>query len=93
MYKGEYSKLNPTGLKVLYQSGDVVLFEGNLYKAQKITQLSPFQDSLAWSFIGKSRLFSGIEPPIDPIEGQQWERDGVVYTYYFDGDNYSWVEF
>jgi hypothetical protein len=93
MYKGEYNKTKVTGLNNRYQSGDVVLFEGNLYKAEKTTELSPFQDPIAWTFTGKSRLFSGIEPPIDPIEGQQWERDGVVYTYYFDGDNYSWVEF
>jgi hypothetical protein len=93
MYKGLYSKTNFTGLQNKYQFGDVVLFEGKLYKAQKFTSLSPYEDSLAWSFTGNSVLYSSDNPPIDPVEGQQWETNGSIYTYFFDGDNYSWVEF
>lgn len=93
MYKGEYVTTTSIGLNKKYQANDVVLFEGNLYKARKNVILSPFQEKDAWEFIGTSRVFVGTSPPIDPVEGQQWEREGVVYTYYFDGDNYSWVEF
>lgn len=93
MYKGPYNQYTASGLKYIYQTGDVILFEGNLYKAQKETNFSPFQDSLAWSYTGKSQIFFGDQPPINPQEGQQWERNGILYTYFFDGDNYSWVQF
>lgn len=93
MYRGEYTKTTSIGLTKKYQSNDVVLFEGNLYKAKRNVELSPFQEAIAWEFIGTSRVFSGSEPPINPVEGQQWERNGTIYTYYFDGDNYAWVEF
>jgi hypothetical protein len=93
MYKGVYSEKNFTGLKNEYQFGDIISFEGNLYKAEKYTTLSPFKDKLSWKYIGESILFSSNEPPINPVVGQQWERNGVIYTYFFDGDNYSWVEF
>lgn len=93
MYKGEYTSTNVNGLTEKYQVKDVVLFEGKLYEAVKQTNLSPFQDKESWKFIKIGSIFVSDSPPIEPVEGQQWERNGIVYTYYFDNDNYSWVEF
>ena len=93
MYRGEYTKNNFNGLKTRYQFGDITSFEGKLYKCEKSTEFSPFQDSKSWSFTGTFILFSSDTAPLNASEGQLWERNGVIYTYYFDGDNYSWVEF
>ena len=76
-----------------YQEQYAPLFQAGLMGRGSVAGLSPFQEAIAWEFIGTSRVFSGSEPPINPVEGQQWERNGTIYTYYFDGDNYAWVEF
>lgn len=93
MYRGEYKSTNSNGLNEEYQVNDVVLFEGSLYKALKTTKQSPFQNQEAWKFIKIGNIFVSNTPPINPVEGQQWQRNGIIYTYYFNEENYSWVEF
>jgi hypothetical protein len=93
MFRGNYQKTNNNGNKFYYKFGDVVNYQGSLYKATKPTMSSPFQDGSSWEYLGLSELFSSPTPPINPKEGQYWERDGVVYYYFYDGNNYSWVQF
>jgi hypothetical protein len=93
MFRGNYKKTNIDGTPVGYIYGDVVLYEGKLYKAIFSTYESPFQNSETWEYIGNGSLFSSQTPPINPAVGQQWEKNGIVYTYYYDGNNYSWVQF
>lgn len=93
MFRGEYLKTLPSGLFNRYQSGDTILFEGNIYQAVKNTYLSPFQEPNSWKYTGNHIIYFSNTPPINPKEGQQWEKDGIVYTYIYDGDNFSWVEF
>lgn len=93
MFRGEYLKTLPSGLSNTYQFGDTILFEGNVYKALKQTNMSPYQDPLAWKYTGNNNIFFGSQPPINPKEGQQWENNGILYTYYYDGDKFSWIEF
>lgn len=93
MFRGEYLQINPSGLNNRYQFGDTVLFEGNIYIALKETEFSPYQDPIAWKYTGKNSIFFSDQPPINPQEGQQWENNGVIYTYYYDGDKFTWVQF
>lgn len=93
MFRGEYKKNNYNGVPINYVYGDTVLFEGNIYEVILPTSKSPFESPNNWSFIGSSTLYPSDTPPINPQLGQQWEKNGFVYTYFFDGNNYSWVQF
>jgi hypothetical protein len=93
MFRGKYKKLDASGLKKQYLAGDTVLFEGNIYKAIKQTELSPFRDKQSWQLTGSNVIYSSNTPPISPTTGQYWEKDGKVYVYHYDGNNYSWAEF
>jgi len=92
MFRGNYKQTNTDGTPVGYIYVDVVLYEGKFYKALSPVSQSPFQNSTFWEFLGTSYIFSSQTPPINPVVGQQWEKNGILYTYYYDGNNYSWVQ-
>ena len=92
MFRGNYQKINSIGEKIYYKAGDTVLYEGNLYSALKPTTNSPFQDKKSWKFFGLSNVYVSETPPIEPSVGQHWEKNGKLYYYYYDGNNFSWVE-
>jgi len=93
MFRGTYQQISSDGLPVGYIFGDVVSYEGNLYKAISETCLSPQQDPTSWSYFGTSNIYFSSTPPLNPQIGQQWSNGARVYTYYYDGNNYSWVEY
>jgi hypothetical protein len=92
MFRGVYKKNSVNGNPMNYIHGDIVVYQGNLYKNIRQTSLSPQYDANSWSFIGTNVLYVSDIPPIDPKIGQQWSKNGKIYTYYYDGNNYSWVE-
>jgi hypothetical protein len=93
MFRGTYQKIGTNGVAVYYGSGDTIIFEGNLYKNIAPTTNSPFTEPTSWEYLGVYNLYSRSTPPINPKVGQLWENNGVVYTYYYDGNNFSWVQF
>ncbi len=93
MYKGNYKSIGPDGHYIEYSPGQIVSFEGNLYKCIRTSTKSPFRDKNGWSFIGDSVIYTSSNPPIEPKIGQLWEKNGVVFTYYYDGNNFAWVQF
>jgi hypothetical protein len=93
MFRGKYQKLTSSGVAEYYSTGDTVLFEGNLYENLIPTSLSPFAEPNSWKYKGLYNLYSGSNPPIKPKLGQLWQKDGKIYTYFFDGSNNDWVQF
>lgn len=71
---------------------DSVLFHGKIYEAKMSTYLSPIEKPLAWEFKGTSEIYTSPNAPLNPVVGQIWSTNGRFYTYYYDGNNYSWVE-
>ena len=92
MYKGNYKSTDTKGNRSIYLIGDTVFFQGQIYEAVANTSLSPLQARNVWKSTGSYRPFVSDNPPINPIVGQQWIKDGILYTYYLDEDGYSWVE-
>lgn len=92
MYKGEFKSIDFNGSPSVYLVGDTVLFQGNIYEVIANTSLSPTQSPNSWKFFGNDRPFVSDKPPINPVVGQRWIKDGILYYYYQDADGYSWAE-
>lgn len=92
MYKGNYKPTDSNGNRSVYLIGEKVFFEGNVYEATTNTSLSPSQFPNNWKLTGATKPFINDRPPFNPVVGQQWIKDGRMYTYYQDIDGYSWVE-
>ncbi len=92
MFRGEYKKNNFNGIRAKYFAKDTVIFQGNIYECLSPTSDSPIQNPQKWEYNGNYILYVGETPPISPQVGQQWEKNGAVYTYFYDGNNYSWVQ-
>ena len=92
MFKGKFKYSNANGIILTYVNGDIVSYQGKLYKASQSTQQSPLQDPNSWSFLNNSEPFKNSLPPINPKENQIWVSDsGINYIYNFDGDSYQWI--
>jgi len=92
MFKGEYKKISFDGTPFTYQKGDSILFQGKIYKALNYTNLSPIEQNDNWQFQGISEIYASDNPPLEPKVGQIWSTNGKYYSYYYDGNNYSWVQ-
>lgn len=93
MFKGQYKRKLSDGLLHTYTPGDTILFQGKLYKSRGPTFLSPVEAPLKWEFQGVEQdVYISSNPPIDPSIGQIWSTNGRFYSYYYDGNNYAWVE-
>lgn len=93
MFRGNYKTYDYNGVVAKYFVNDTVVFQGRIYKCSAPTSNSPIQSPIKWEYIGNHVLYSGANPPISPKIGQSWETNGKIYTYYYDGTNYSWVQF
>lgn len=92
MFRGYYKAKQSSGIANVYNVGDTILFEGSVYKAKKSTTKSPFEDKKTWKFIGITEIYQSNTPPINPVVGQHWEKEGKLYIYYKDVNGFSWVE-
>jgi hypothetical protein len=92
VFRGTYRKKLGNGTFNVYSALDTVLFQGNLYEAKKPTYLSPIENQSAWEYKGLSEIYNSANPPLDPQVGQIWTTNGKFYTYFYDGNNYAWVE-
>jgi hypothetical protein len=93
MFKGSYKQKSMDGTVITYKKGDTVLFHGKLYEAVNNTSYSPIQQKSDWFYKGITEIYSNDNPPLNPKEGQIWIQNEKEYTYYYDGSNYSWVQF
>lgn len=92
MLKGKFKFLNSNGIPQTYVNGDIVSYQGKIYKATQSTQQSPLQDPSSWIYLNNSEPYKGSSPPVNPKENQIWISDsGLNYIYYFDGDSYQWI--
>ena len=92
MFKGTYKKKLGDGSYNVYSPTDTVLFHGKIYETKQSTYLSPIEKASAWEYRGLSEIYISDNPPLDPKVGQIWSTNGKFYTYYYDGNNYTWVE-
>jgi hypothetical protein len=53
--------------------------------------LSPIENTNSWNFVGSTEIFNSGNPPLNAEIGQIWVKDGIYYSYYYDGNNYAWV--
>lgn len=93
MYKGDYRKTDVNGSPVFYSTGDSINFHGKIYEAINYTSLSPIENADFWKYKGLTEIYNSTNPPLNPKIGQVWQTNGKHYVYYYDGNNYSWVEF
>jgi hypothetical protein len=92
MFKGQFKFKNATGVPYTYSNGDVVVYDGKVYKALTTTQLSPLQGTKDWIFLNLSQPYKGTNPPVNPKENQFWiSDDGIMYVYFYDGNSYQWI--
>ncbi len=75
----------------VYQPGDIVSNDGNLYRALELAGPEAF-DPAKWELIGGSASLD-IAPPSNPTEGQFWfnPNNGQLYIWYVDNDSAQWV--
>jgi predicted homoserine dehydrogenase-like protein len=92
MFKGNYKSKNSNGTVYVYSKGDSMLFQGKLYEAARSTYLSPIQQSEAWNYKGVTEIYTSDNPPLNPVVGQIWNTNGRYYSYFYDGNSYTWVE-
>lgn len=93
MFRGEYKNKNFDGSPLFYKRGDSILFHGKIYEAKDLTVSSPIENSDIWLYKGLSEIYYSDNPPLNPKVGQVWLKEGKYYSYFYDGNNYSWVEF
>jgi hypothetical protein len=92
MFKGQFKFTNAVGSPSTYSNGDVVVHQGKLYQASKLTQKSPLQSPKDWVYLKATETFKGTNPPINPKENQIWVNDdGISYLYFYDGNSYQWI--
>lgn len=92
MFKGSYKTTDSLGSPLKYFKGDSVLFHGKIFEAIKPTLYSPVEDKDSWEFKGMTEMYESENPPLDPVVGQLWSSNGRYYSYYYDGNNYSWIQ-
>jgi hypothetical protein len=92
VFKGNYKRLLADGSLAVYVAGDSILFQGKLYTAKEPVSLSPTEQSESWSFSGSTEIYNSSNPPLSPEVGQIWSKDGRFYSYYYDGNSFSWIE-
>ena len=92
MFKGQFKFKSATGIPFTYTNGDVVVYEGKVYKANNTTQNSPLQAAKDWQYLNLSEPYRGTYPPVNPKENQVWiSDDGISYIYFYDGNSYQWI--
>jgi hypothetical protein len=91
VFKGKYKKKLSDGSLATYSTNDVVMFHGKLYAAKEPVSLSPLENTNSWNFVGSTEIFNSDNPPLNAEIGQIWVKDGIYYSYYYDGNNYAWV--
>ena len=92
MFRGKFKFSVANGNKCIYSNGDVVLYQGKVYKSKATTNKSPLQSPKEWEYITLSEPFRGTNPPVNPKENQLWvSDDGVTYIYFYDGNSYQWI--
>lgn len=92
MFRGEYQKSSYDGTLNLYSVGDYVLYQGKIFKTTAATSSAPWENDNKWEFTGSTETSISDIKPINPSVGQFWITSGKIYTYYYDGNNFAWVE-
>jgi len=92
MFRGQFKFTNSTGVPITYNNGDIVYYQGRIYKSNKTTQQSPLQSPKDWSYTNTTEPYRGTNPPANARENQLWIADtGVLYVYFYDGNSYQWI--
>jgi hypothetical protein len=93
MFRGEFKFKTYNGKNQYYFPGEIVFYQGKLYECLKTTTNSPEQSKLFWKYSGNTEIFYGSNPPINPVEGQEWVTpSGSKYIWYNDGNSFQWIE-
>lgn len=94
----EYKKYNSRGYEIIYEAGDVVLYNNTEYTCVARNQgVVPNDTSRYWRRSGsenKNFYYSDTEP-LDATVGDRWvdKTTGRLYTYIEDNSGFHWVEF
>ena len=92
MFRGKFKFKNSVGNPFIYSTGDIVVYQGKIYKSIETTEKSPMQSPKKWVYLNSSEPYRGSVPPINPKENQIWiSDDGVTYIYFYDGNSYQWI--
>lgn len=93
MVRGQFKLKNASGKATTYMIGDIVSYQGKVFKCIVPTQKTPLQKPNAWSFTGITENTITNNPPLKPSNGQTWtSTDGTSYVWFMDENSSQWVE-
>jgi hypothetical protein len=98
IYKGQYKQYDSRGFQQIYNTGDVVIYDGNQYMAlqNNVTSI-PTKNRSQWRLVAQNidGFHYSATLPITPTIGDRWvdTTNGRMYTYTEDKTGFHWVEF
>jgi hypothetical protein len=97
-YRGNFKEFDSRGYDVVYNVGDVVVFDGKQYVATiQYKKSIPTKKQSGWKQLTadfENYYYSDIQP-LHPNKGDRWidRLTGRMYTYMEDTNGFHWVEF
>tara|TARA_Y100000004_G_scaffold178638_1_gene221409 strand:+ start:356 stop:694 length:339 start_codon:yes stop_codon:yes gene_type:complete len=95
-YRGDFKLSDKRGIPVLYERGDIVLYEGKTFIANEVVSgvFPSFDKNRVWYCLAGSSIFVQSTTPIGSDSGDEWfnTTTGKLYRYLKDGSGEQWVE-
>jgi hypothetical protein len=93
MIRGEFQLKDSSGNPITYLIGDIVSYQGKVFKCVIPTHKTPLQKPDSWEFTGLMENTISDNPPLKPARGQIWtSSDGTSYVWFQDQDGSQWVQ-
>ncbi|HAW80239.1 MAG TPA: hypothetical protein DCX27_11345 [Balneola sp.] len=95
-YRGEFRINDTKGSHLLYDRGDIVLYEGKTHIAnENVSGVFPaFDKETRWYCLAGNSVFIQKETPLGGNGGDEWfnSSTGKTYRYLKDSSGEQWVE-
>ena len=95
-YRGDFRVNDKRGNHILYDRGDIVLYEGKTFIANKMVSgvFPSFDKEDRWYCLAGNSIFVQQTTPIGNSSGDEWfnTSTGKIYRYLKDGSGEQWVE-
>ena len=95
-YRGEFRIADTKGSHITYDRGDIVLYEGKTFIANKVVsgKFPSFDKDDFWYCLAGNSIYIQEETPLGANSGDEWfsSSTGKTYRYLKDGSGEQWVE-
>lgn len=97
-FKGVFREYDSRGYPIIYDVGDVIIFDGQQYVAtQRNNATIPIKKNAPWKVLTADYedYHYSDEEPLNADVGDRWvdRATGRMYTYIEDKNGFHWVEF